>query len=120
MIGADPALQDEITPVTRDLIAGRYQGLGSDEIVIDKELSEDLNVSVGERIRLTSSSGVSDSFTIVGIYDAGRGAGSAYVTLRTAQSLFEFSTSVNVVHIKVNELYEVESLAASIMALTTL
>ena len=118
VIGADPALQDEITPVTRDLIAGRYQGLGSDEIVIDKELSEDLNVSVGERIRLTSSSGVSDSFSIVGIYDAGRGAGSAYVTLRTAQSLFEFSTSVNVIHIKVSEIYEVESLSASIMALT--
>lgn len=118
VVGADPMLQDAITPVTDDLIAGRYLGLGSDEVVIDTELAKDLNVSVGERIRLTSSGGVSDSFTIAGIYNAGRGRGSAYVNLRTGQSLFGYGTSVNTVYVKVFDIYGAEELADKIMALT--
>jgi lipoprotein-releasing system permease protein len=95
MVGADPVLHETITPVTADLIAGSYTGLGSDEAVIDAELAEDLNVSIGDRIRLTSSSGISDDFIIRGIYSQGRGRGNAYVTLRTGQSLFGYGTSVN-------------------------
>ena len=118
VVGADPAFQDAITFVTADLISGRYLGLGSDEVVIDTELAKDLSVSVGERIRLTSSGGVSDSFTIVGIYNAGRGRGSAYVTLRTGQSLFGYGTSVNTVYVKVFDIYEADALSNTIMALT--
>jgi lipoprotein-releasing system permease protein len=118
VVGADPALQDTITPVTEDLIAGKYLGLGSDEVVIDTELAKDLNVSVGERIRLTSSAGVSDSFTVAGIYNAGRGRGSAYVTLPTGQSLFGYGTSVNTVYVKVSDIYGVDELSERIMALT--
>ncbi|MDQ3253966.1 MAG: ABC transporter permease [Acidobacteriota bacterium] len=35
IVGADPELQNEVTTVTKNLIAGRYLGLASDEIVID-------------------------------------------------------------------------------------
>ncbi|HET9529463.1 MAG TPA: ABC transporter permease, partial [Blastocatellia bacterium] len=117
VVGADPALQDIITPVTKNLIAGRYLGLGSDEIVIDSELAKDLNVSTGERIRLTSSVGAADSFTITGIYSRGQGRGSAYVTLRTGQSLFGYGTSVNAIYIKAYDIYNADSVADRIMAL---
>jgi len=50
LTGAEPAQQDEVSPVTKDLIAGKYIGLASDEIVIDYELAKDLSVSVGDRI----------------------------------------------------------------------
>src|SRR5262245_970772 len=43
VVGSDPELQDRITPVTKDLISGKYLGLGSDEIVMDGELAKDLN-----------------------------------------------------------------------------
>ena len=88
VVGADPELLDLITPITRDVINGRYKGLSSDEIVVDKQLAGDLDVEVGERIRLTSSSNQADSFTVAGIYDREQGLGSAYVTLRNGQSLF--------------------------------
>jgi lipoprotein-releasing system permease protein len=117
VVGADPALQDIITPVTRNLIAGRYLGLGSDEIVIDSELAKDLNLSTGERIRLTSSVGATDSFTITGIYSRGQGRGSAYVTLRTGQSLFGYGTSVNAIYIKAYDIYNADGVADRIMAL---
>lgn len=117
VVGADPELQDVITPVTKDLIAGRYLGLASDEIVIDAELAKDLNVSTGERILVTSGTGAADSFTIAGIYSRGQGRGSAYVTLRTGQSLFGYGTSVNVIYVKLIDIYDADSVADRIMAL---
>lgn len=117
VIGADPVLQDIVTPVTSDLIAGKYQGLGSDEIVIDAQLAKDLNVSVGERIRLNSSIGVSESLNVVGIYSSGRGRGSVYITLRNGQSFFGYGTSVNAIYVKVYDIYDVDNLSKTLMAL---
>jgi len=118
VVGADPDLLDEITPVSRDLVGGRYRGLGSDEIVIDIELAKDLNLQVGDRARMTSSSGGSESFTVAGIYNRGQGRGNAYVTLRNGQSLFGLGTSVNAVYIKSHDINDVDNLANLIMALT--
>ncbi len=117
VVGADPELQDQIAPVTKDLIAGKYLGLGSDEIVIDAELAKDLDVATGERIRVTSGTGASDSFTIAGIYSRGQGRGSAYVTLRTGQSLFGYGNSVNVIYVKLINIYDADSVADRMMAL---
>ncbi len=117
VIGAEPELQDQATPVTVDLIAGKYLGLGSDEIVIDTQLAKDLNVTVGERIRLSSSIGVSESLNIAGIYSSGRGRGSVYITLRNGQSFFGYGTSVNAVYVKVFDIYDVDGLSSTIMAL---
>lgn len=117
LIGADPGLEDRITPVTKDLISGRYIGLGSDEIVIDGELAKDLDVSNGERVRVTSGTGVSDSFTIAGIYSRGQGRGAAYVTLRTGQSLLGLGTKVNAIYVKLIDIYAADAAADRIMAL---
>lgn len=117
VVGAEPALQDGVTPVSKFMIAGRYHGLGSDEIVVDTELANDLSLAVGERVRLTSSTGASDSFTVAGIYSRGRGRGDAYVTLRTAQSLFGLGTAVNTVFVKLADIYQADHTADRIMGL---
>ena len=74
VVGADPEVQDQVSPVTKNLMAGSYRGLDHEEIVIDYELARDLNVGVGDRIRLTSSTGAVDIFTIAGIYTQGQAA----------------------------------------------
>lgn len=117
VIGADPDIQDQVTPVTENLIAGHYRGLTSEEIVIDYELARDLNVSTGDRIRLTSSTGAVESFTIAGIYSQGRGRGNAYITLRTAQSLYGLGTAINTIQVKVLNIYEADRVAERIQAL---
>ena len=117
VVGADPALQDQVTPVTKNLIAGHYSGLQSEEIVIDYELARDLNVSTGDRIRLTSSTGAIEAFTIAGIYSQGQGRGSAYITLRTAQSLYGLGTAVNVLFVKVVDIFRADEVAARIQSL---
>jgi lipoprotein-releasing system permease protein len=115
--GADPAQQDEVSPVTKNLIAGKYIGLASDEVVIDYELAKDLAVSVGDRIRVTSSVGNSEPLTVAGIYSGGRGRGGAFVTLRTGQSLFGVGNSVNVILVKVFELFGSDRVADRIESL---
>jgi lipoprotein-releasing system permease protein len=117
VVGADPDLQDLITPVTKNLIAGRYHGLGSEEVVIDYELARDLNVSTGDRIRLTSSTRAVEAFTIAGIYSQGQGRGSAYLTLRTAQSLYGLGTAVNAILVKAIDIFRADEVAARIQAL---
>jgi len=117
VIGADPDVQDQVTPVTKNLVAGHYRGLDSEEIVIDYELARDLNVSTGDRIRLTSSTGAVEVFTIAGIYSQGQGRGSAYITLRTAQSLYGLGTAVNAILVKVVDIFAADEVAARIQAL---
>jgi lipoprotein-releasing system permease protein len=117
VVGAEPALQDQVTPVSKKLIAGRYLGLSSEEIVIDTKLAADLGVTIGDRIRLTSSTGDTDSFTIAGIYSRGQGRGDAYVTLRTAQSLFGLGTSVNTIFVKLVDVFTADRTADHIMSL---
>jgi lipoprotein-releasing system permease protein len=117
VIGADPEIQDQVTPVTKNLIVGHYQGLQSDEIVVDYELARDLNVSTSDRIRLTSSTGAVEAFTIAGIYSQGQGRGSAYITLRTGQSLYGLGSAVNIVLVKVVDIFRADDAAARIQAL---
>ena len=117
LIGADPAQQELVTPVTKNLIGGHYQGLAGDEVVIDYELAKDLNVGVGDRIRITSVSGIPEPLRIAGVYSKGQGRGSAYVTLRTGQSMLGIGNSVNVVYVKVNDIYGADAVAERLSAL---
>lgn len=116
VVGADPKLQDEVATVTRKLIEGQYLNLASDEVVIDDRTAEDLNVTVDSRVRLTSSTGASDSFTVAGIYSRGEGRGSAYVTLRTGQSLFGINTAATSIYIKVSDVFDADRVADRILA----
>jgi lipoprotein-releasing system permease protein len=117
VVGADPALQDDVAPVSKHLIAGRYRGLSSDEIVIDVKLADELGVTTGDRLRLTLSTGTADTFTIVGVYSRGQGRGDAYVTLRTAQRLCGLGTSVNTMFVKLRDVFAADQVADQIMAL---
>lgn len=117
LIGADPAQQDMVTPVTKNLIGGHYTGLAADEVVIDYELAKDLNVGVGDRIRITSISGIPEPLRISGIYSKGQGRGSAYVTLRTGQSMLGIGNSVNVVYVKVHNIYGADAVAERLSVL---
>jgi lipoprotein-releasing system permease protein len=117
LTGADPAEQERITPVTKNLIAGHYLGLASDEVVVDYELAQDLNVAMGDRIRITSISGVPEPLRIAGIYSKGQGRGSAYVTLRTGQSMLGIGNSVNVVYVKVFDIFGADAVAERLSVL---
>jgi lipoprotein-releasing system permease protein len=116
VVGVEPALQDEVAPVSKHLIAGQYLNLRSEEIVIAATFAEVLQVTTGDRLRLTSSTGTSDTVTIVGIYRDGY-RGEAYVTLRTAQRLFGVGTAVNTIFVKLVDVFAADQVADHLMAL---
>jgi lipoprotein-releasing system permease protein len=117
VVGVEPALQDQVAPVSKHLMAGRYLGLSSEEIVLAVQLAEELQVTIGERIRLTSGTGAADTFMIAGLYHGRQGHGEVYVTRRTAQRLFGLGTSVNTIFVKLHEIFEADQVADHMRAL---
>ena len=123
VFGATPEEMEAVTPVTKFVYAGRYFGLGSDEIVISKKVADELGVEVGDRVRLTSTFSLSESFRVKGLYDTGReqSFGSrAYVTLRTAQSLYTSGNAVQAILVKGGNLFDADRIADRIQALLPL
>jgi lipoprotein-releasing system permease protein len=116
VVGVDPALQDAMAPVSKYLIAGQYLTLRSEEVVIAANLAEALQVTTGDRLRLTSRTGTSDTVTIVGIYSEGSRS-DVYVTLRTAQRLFGLGTAVNTVSVKLVDVFAADQVADHLTAL---
>jgi lipoprotein-releasing system permease protein len=118
--GATPEALDAIAPTAKYVFAGRYFGLAADEIVVSYQTALDLGVWVGDRVRLTSSEGLSDSFLVTGIYDTGQqmAIGSrAYLTLRSAQSLFATGTAVTSLLARADDLFRADWVADRIAAL---
>ena len=116
VVGVDPALQDAVAPVSKHLIAGQYLTLRSEEMVIAANLAEELQVATGDRLRLTSSTGTSDTVTIVGIYRVGSRS-DVYVTLRTAQRLFGLGNAVNTILVKLVDVFAADRVADHLTAL---
>jgi lipoprotein-releasing system permease protein len=80
-------------------------------------------VTVGDRVRLTSTENVSDSFLIAGLYDTGQEqqlGSRAYLTLRAGQSLYATGTAVRAIFIRADRLFDADRVADRIMALLPL
>ncbi len=72
---------------------------------------------MADRIRITSISGIPAPLRIAGIYSKGQGRGSAYVTLRTGQSMLGIGNSVNVVYVKVVDIFRADAVAERLSVL---
>lgn len=120
VFGADPEKLSGILNVRKYITQGRYIGLGSDEVVISYKLQSELGIAMGDRVRITSDQGVSNSFLIVGIYDNGQDEDrlTAYITLRAAQSLYRTGTSVGNILVRADDLFQANSVADSLAAIT--
>lgn len=115
--GADPARQERIVQLQDDIVAGRWLDLAPDEVVIGFRLADEAGVGLGDRVRLTSSEGVSAVFRVAGIFDTGTNAvdfGQAFMTLRAAQSLFQTGRNVSSIQLKLRDPFEADRVAAAI------
>lgn len=123
VFGAEPEQIDAVNPVSKYVYAGKFLGLGPDEIVISKFAANELGVGLGDRVRLTSTLTLSDSFKIVGLYDTGREqriGSRAYLPLRPAQSLYGTGTAVETILVRGEDLFDADRIADRIAALLPL
>jgi len=120
VVGVEPELYFRIVPMPEKIVHGTAR-INISEILIGTELANDLGVSVGDKLRVTSGSGNANTLTISGIFDLGnKGANSrtTMMALRSAQSLLGLPGGVSALDITVRDVYSAELIAHRITALT--
>lgn len=122
LVGVEPAQYVKIVALHEKLVAGTLRITGSDAL-IGTELAKDLGIAVGDKFRVTTASGHSDTLNISGIFDLGnKGVNqrNVYVNLRTAQTLLDLVGGVSSMDLAVADIFQAERIAQQITAETGL
>jgi lipoprotein-releasing system permease protein len=120
--GIDPESFDRIIALSAKLTAGRWAIAGTDAL-LGKDLSDDLGIGVGDKIRIVTAEGQSELFSVAGVFDLGnRDANlrTVYTTLRAGQTLFDVAGSISALDVKVRDPFTAEQIAAGIESRTGL
>ena len=120
MIGIEPETYLQVISLGDKIVAGKLE-LGTSDIVIGTELSKDLGANVGDKLRLTTASGASDTLNVVAIFDFGnKGVNerNVYIGLRAAQNLLDLVGGVTSIEIKVHDPFDAEIIAQAIQSET--
>ena len=120
--GVNPESFLDIIDLRRDIVQGTFD-VTSGQVVIGSSLASDLGISVGDRIRMTSTEGVDDVDTIDGIFTVGTEAvdQSWLVTsLGHAQALFALPGGVTTIELKVRDVFDADRIADGIPGRTGL
>ncbi|UCE24725.1 MAG: ABC transporter permease [Candidatus Zixiibacteriota bacterium] len=134
--GIDPEMESRTSNVANDIVAGMYEftevELEDDTIpgmVIGSTLAERLGVYLGESVVLYSLSGEDihrqarprvAKFYISGLFETGLyefDVQMAYISLPSAQKLFKTGDAVTAVHLKLNDIFQAETMAPIIDSL---
>ncbi len=116
--GVEPDTYFKIVKVPDYVVAGEPR-LTSEDIVIGTELANDLGASVGDKLNLRAASGANRVLTVTGLVDLGnKGVNkrTAFVALRTAQSLLGMIGGVTTIDMTVRDIYAAEEIARRIQA----
>ncbi len=114
--GIDPERFLAIIDVRKKTVAGRFEVAG-DDVVIGSVLASDLGVGVGDKLRVTTTEGGSDTVTIAGIFTLGnRAVDQTWVvtSLRHAQSLYALPGGVTTIDLKVADVFDAERVAGDV------
>jgi len=113
VVGVEPDNVSAIAKVGDNLLAGTdFLPIGS--AVIGSALADDLGLSIGQGLRLTSDRGVETTLTIGGIFDFGVDALDArtvYVNLKTARGLFALRHGISRIEVRIADLWAAERFA---------
>jgi lipoprotein-releasing system permease protein len=114
MIGIELDSYDRIVALREKIIEGVAR-VAPGEAMIGQQLAEDLGVSIGERIVLRTGGEAADTFKVSAIFDLGNrdlNRRNVYITLKSAQSLFNIPGGVTNIYATVTELFSADHTAA--------
>jgi len=114
LMGVDPERYLRIVPLDQNLVDGQWR-LGAGDIVIGSELARELGARRGDSVRLDTGNDNDTVLTIVGIFELGVGeldARHAYLNLPQAQALLGLPGGVTVIDLRVDELFQADTIAA--------
>lgn len=120
--GVDPDSISGVIGLAGKTRAGRYQIVGS-EVMLGTDLASDFGVALGDKIRLVTASGLTDVFTVAGLFDLGSkdiNQRMVLVPLRSAQTLFDLAGGISTIELKVGDVFGAQAVATQITARTGL
>lgn len=113
VIGTMPGKLSDIANIDAEIVDGS-SNLPADGILIGSVLARDLGLRVGQVVQLTSDRGRSRSFRIGGIFTLGIASAdrqAIYMNFTTARALFDLSTGISRIEIKVQPATAAEGIA---------
>lgn len=120
--GVDPDSISGVIGLAQKTRAGRYQIVGA-EVMLGTDLASDFGVALGDKIRLVTASGLTDVFTVAGLFDLGSkdiNQRMVLVPLRSAQTLFDLAGGISTIELKVGDVFGAQAVATQITARTGL
>jgi lipoprotein-releasing system permease protein len=120
--GIDPAGYPRIIPIDQKIRAGIFHLVGN-EAVVGTELAKDLGLAVGDKLRLVSTEGRDDIFTVTGVFDLGNkdlNQRWVFVSMRSAQTLLDLASSASTIEATVGDVFEADRVAGEIAMRTGL
>jgi lipoprotein-releasing system permease protein len=118
--GVEPELHYPIIGMDTKIVRGTSR-LSSSDVLVGTDFCSEFGVDVGDKLRITAASGAAVTVGIAGVFDLGnRGANlrSAFMQLRSAQSLLGLPGGVTSLEVTVRDVYAAETLAQRITATT--
>jgi lipoprotein-releasing system permease protein len=120
--GLEPGRESAIARLDSHVTQGTAR-LGAGGILLGQGLADDMDLLMGQSVRVKSSNGIEMMLTVTGIYQMGSGGQdrrTAYVSLGTARTLFAMPQGVTRIQIKLADLYAADTIAPQITAMTGL
>ena len=111
--GIEPDTYLNVISLGDKIVAGRLS-VASSDIIIGTELAKDLGADIGDKLRLATASGASQTLNVTGIFDFGNkrvNESNVYINLHVAQSLLDLVGGVSSIEIKVRDPFEAETIA---------
>jgi putative ABC transport system permease protein len=103
LTGIDPTTYSTVTGGL-NIVSGSSLNGGLDQIVLGKTVANNLNITVGQNVTLSTSTSSGGQFSVVGIFQTGGfGDNGAYVTLGEAQALLGKTGEVSQILVKLDD-----------------
>lgn len=125
--GIVPEMESRLSSLSQNMVEGSLNDFSGNSVVIGRELSKTLGAFVGDQIKAVSLGTRSSpigliprnrSLQVKGIFESGLydyDSGWAYVPLDTAQSLIGVTDVVNVIEVKVTDIYKAKEIGNDIV-----
>jgi len=122
LLGVQPEAYRRVVKMDDYMTRGRFDVSGSGAL-IGTDLAQDLGVSLGDKLRVTSASGRSETLDITGLFDMGNrdlNRRWVFVTLKLGQTLLDLPGGVSNIDLTVKDLFSANQVAAALRAQTAL
>lgn len=122
LMGVDPEAYRRIVKMDGYMTQGSFDVLGTSTL-IGTELAQDLGLAVGDKLRVTTATGRSETLHIGGLFDTGNrdlNRRWVFVTLTLAQTLLDVPGGVSQIDLTVTDLFGADTVAKALAARTGL